>query len=353
MVHVHVRQPLDPRRRAATITRWLLAGSLSVFMIACFYLSNLQDTDSARSFPLTAALDVINLNTAKHTSTHIDNNTGARLSKPHRSLPPFDGGGVVFFLHIAKTGGVTIRNNFREFQGVRMMRCRGERHWSMLTEEIDNILTRNTTDKNTLFVEFHGQVPGLITLHPLLQRWRADAARHETSFFTFTLIREPVSFYMSYFNYFWTDQCKVYCDRPIQAATEENLLATAVPNHQALWLTRDSHDKNQPVTKAEFQSVQTLMQQDLDWIGTTEEMQTSTLPLLSYMLAQKFTSSLPAFNRMAHKAGLKRKGLSEDTLKKMRELAPFDFELYDAVQRDFSLEIWDNLPRDGTGLLTQ
>jgi hypothetical protein len=175
---------------------------------------------------------------------------------------------------------------------------------------IPNILTRNTTKKNTLFIEFHGRVPGLIALHPLLQRWRADAARHQTTFFTFTIVREPVSFYMSYFNYFWTDQCKVSCERPIQEPTEENLLATAVPNHQALWLTRDSHAKSQPVTKKEFGDVQVIMRQDLDWIGTTEQMQTITLPLLSYMLAQNFSTSLPAFNRMAHKAGLKRKDLS-------------------------------------------
>jgi hypothetical protein len=63
----------------------------------------------------------------------------------------------------------------------------------------------------------------------------------------------------------------------------------------------------------------------IDWIGTTEQMQTITLPLLSYMLVQNFSSSLPAFNRMAHKAGLKRKDLSADTLRKLRELAPLDF----------------------------
>jgi hypothetical protein len=286
---------------------------------------------------------------------NIAQNPGADIiPQNHRKLPLFDQGGVIFFLHIAKTGGVTIRKNFEEFAGVRMKRCRGVKLWNQLSEEIDNILTGNTTNKDTLFIEFHGDVPGLITLHKRLHRWRADATRHQTSFFTFTLVREPVSFYLSYFNYFWTDQCKTLCSQPIQAPTEENLLATAIPNHQALWLTRDSHDMNQPVTKVEFEIVQVFMQQDLDWIGTTEEMQTTTLPLLSYMLAQNFSSSLPAFNRMAHTAGLKRTGLSVDTLEKLRELAPLDFELYDAVQRDFSLEMWDNLPRIGKDLaLTQ
>jgi hypothetical protein len=362
---VRVRQPLNPRRRAATKTRWLVGG-FGAFMISLFYFANPGDTDYPRSKSILtdAALLADVVRNATHTTStspsttsdaqHITRNTGVERSpKNHRNLPLFDQGGVIFFLHIAKTGGVTIRKNFGEFEGVRMQRCRGERQWSQLAEEIDNILTRKTTNKDTLFIEFHGLVPGLITLHKRLHRWRADAARHQTSFFTFTLVREPVSFYISYFNYFWTDQCKTLCERPIQAPTEENLLATAIPNHQALWLTRDGrdlHDKNQPVTKKEFEIVQLYMQQDLDWIGTTGEMQTTTLPLLSYMLAQNFSSSLPAFNRMAHNAGLQRAGLSEDTLGKLRELAPLDFELYDAVQRDFSLEMWKNLPRIGTGL---
>ena len=56
------------------------------------------------------------------------------------------------------------------------------------------------------------------------------------------------------------------------------------------------------------------------------------------------------FELLAHKAGLKRKDLSAYTLRKLRELVPLDFRLYGAVQRDFSLDMWDNLPLNDTDL---
>jgi hypothetical protein len=56
----------------------------------------------------------------------------------------------------------------------------------------------------------------------------------------------------------------------------------------------------------------------LDWIGTTEELQTITVLLISYRLAQNYSSSLPTFNRMVRKAGLTRKGLSALNLSELR-----------------------------------
>jgi len=61
-----------------------------------------------------------------------------------------------------------------------------------------------------------------------------------------------------------------------------------IPNQQCLYLARKQHDKRMnleyPVTALECDAVYSLLLADLDWVGLTETMQETTLPLLSFML---------------------------------------------------------------------
>jgi len=343
-----VRRKGPPRRRGRTAlpTQYVFMATLFGFALISksFHLLAIRTTATRETITSLPSLPLMPVSLVKDASPN----------RRRRRLPSFENGGIVFFLHIAKTGGVTIRNNFAALPNVRMERCRGDTKWRVLKPQIDQILTRNTTytvdAAKALFIEFHGNVPGLISLHPLLEQWRELADRHQTSFFSFTLVREPVAFYASYFNFFWTDYCKVYCHRPVKAATQENLIATAVPNHQTLYLARDLHDKVFPVNASEYALAKALLR-DFDWMGTTENMQTTTLPLLSYMLGHEWTSEMPAHNKLSTDPSsssrgrlLSKRNLTAATTQKIQQLASFDVDLYETVQRDYSLSMWEDLP---------
>jgi hypothetical protein len=91
-----------------------------------------------------------------------------------------------------------------------------------------------------------------------------------------------------------------------------------------------------------------MLLQDMDWIGTTELMSEETLPLLTYMLSHNMSlanADMPTFNVMAATKNatvvLKRSSLQPTTEEYIRSLSYLDQEMYDKVQRDFNLAMWD------------
>jgi hypothetical protein len=173
---------------------------------------------------------------------------------------------------------------------------------------IDGFLTRQRNDKlstetNVLFLELHGKTHSVLQLYTQLQRWRRLAAAHDTGFFVYTLVREPVSFTVSNFNFFWAAPCLFSggCPYKLYRATVDNLLFTAKPNVQCLYYSRsdvtwrlfkDHHDGSDPfqvayptATEAECLAVQQVLLDEMDWVGTTDRLSQETLPLLAYMLS--------------------------------------------------------------------
>jgi hypothetical protein len=103
-----------------------------------------------------------------------------------------------------------------------------------------------------------------------------------------------------------------------------------------------------PPTPEDCNNVYDMLLQDMDWIGTTEAMSQETIPLLTFMLSHNMTLAntiMPPFNVMAATKNatvvLKRSSLLPTTEEYIRSLSYLDQEMYNKVQRDFPMEMWD------------
>jgi hypothetical protein len=273
-------------------------------------------------------------------------------------LPMFnETGGLVVFLHTAKTGGTTVRNAFKEFPNVHVKRVMNEKELNQIRSKIDWYLSSDNTKDNmegmerVMLLEIHGghgEPMTIFQIHSYLQTWRVRAAANNKKVFMFTLLREPTPFYLSYFNFFKHPGCNwKWCDRPLVALTEENLVKTMVPNHQCQYLARKA-DKAEnealPVSRGECESVYNLLKTDADWVGTTETMHDTTLPLLSYMFSGNATTgrTVAIHNKQSSEDQLRVESLSTDTRRRIRDISIYDKYLYDSAVHDFSLDMWQN-----------
>jgi hypothetical protein len=278
-----------------------------------------------------------------------------------KNLPMFnETGGLVVFLHIAKSGGTSIRNNFAEksFENVKVRRIFSEQKLNNAIEtvewflSVENKKTQAEGNEQVMLLELHGnhgEPMTIFDIHPYLQHWRRMAAANGKKVFAFTLLRDPVPFYVSYFNFFKRPDCQFkWCDRPLAPElTEEHLLKTMVPNHQCQYLARKMRKRKNalfPVTEAECDSVYHQMQADLDWIGTTEAMQETTLPLLTYMFSGNahVGRTLTVHNKQSNERTLSVSALSSTGRQRIHESSLFDRELYTRTSSDYRLSMWQN-----------
>ena len=280
---------------------------------------------------------------------------------PSKTVPLFyKTGGLVVFLHVAKTGGTSIRDNFglrkKEFPNVKVRRILVEAKLKEIREEVDFYVSSANTGNKTLILETHGglgQPMSIFQLHAYVHEWRSMAKANEKNVFFFTILREPSLFYVSYFNFFKHPGCDdFWCDSPVRNLTERNLIESLIPNHQCLYLARKQNNRavnlEFPVTALECESVYSLLKADVDWVGTTDTMVDTTLPLLSYMLAgdaeigRSFEASNTIENQKIVENPLKIGALSAGALQQIREASKLDRYLYDSAARDYQMGVWKN-----------
>ena len=100
--------------------------------------------------------------------------------------------GVVFFYHVYKTGGTTIRWNYRTLPEVTFVRAQSKRQYDNLAVLIDQRLSRNQTYNKPLFAEIHVEAPDsdfptMLDVRPQLDRWKKLSQENNVPFFSFTL----------------------------------------------------------------------------------------------------------------------------------------------------------------------
>lgn len=210
----------------------------------------------------------------------------------------------------------------------------------------------------TLFVEIHPCKLdirfGVKQYYDRMQRLRQAAAQRHRRLFSFTLVRKPLDFYRSYFAYFHAATCTdPWCAAPQERfanLTEENMVKVARPNHQSalLWgadrlppgASRYNHNQQQVDTLLER------LQATFDWIGTTEELSTATIPLLSKLMTgnnngstllqpKEWALNVGASQRVVPAAATTAN--NRTVLAVLQNISQRDQYLYEWVQRTYTL----------------
>jgi hypothetical protein len=279
-----------------------------------------------------------------------------------RSLPDFlvrddeiKGGGVIVFWHLAKTGGTSVRKQCASLPGVDYLLLLSPDDYYSGSKLISDRLTPsskieeldafNHSHRHTLFVELHGVLspPTVLDMESQMQHWRSLSRQHGTALFVFTILREPTSFSLSFYNFF---------HKGMHGTPSQRDLPRRSFNRQCHTLASPGHNKHICAT------LYNRLYHLFDWVGITERLTEETLPLLQHLLRfkqaqQKFAAVneesfvLPTNLSRSHynvavfgNATLYRDELSPETLQKLKDKTCLDRALWERVQRDYTLEMF-------------
>lgn len=196
--------------------------------------------------------------------------SNAELAKRFR-----EGGGIVYFLHVPKTGGSTVRAFLSDQLGDRFMTTHDQEDWKRRIE----ILFQNGTEGKTYFLEDHfNNKNSPVRSRNLMMKWRGLAQDHNIPLFTFTMFREPMSYARSNFNYYWVHNKGVN-------ATEQEFLKHLDTNKQCHYLLNGlCHACVRHVTEEKIcLEVSDWIFAAMDWISTTEHLSDELLPLIAHL----------------------------------------------------------------------
>ncbi|GKZ00187.1 hypothetical protein MPSEU_000971700 [Mayamaea pseudoterrestris] len=299
------------------------------------------------------------------------------------SIAPFPNGGIFYFLHIPKVGGTSMRDHFaKSVDKLIVIRNKGQllkhlpkiQHW-----------TSHGTSGKIIAIETHtNDVPAWsAALHEHVQSWRNAANRHNVSFFAFTLVREPLSFATSAFNYYYLKSRvnktsgEAY---QLAQATSTELVDTLLHNPICSFLSRGGfyyaildggirheHNRkrlNDEQTRQHCDTAYQTLVDGMDWIGTTDKLY-ETVEIVDYLMSSSSskadalkasivatnatTSSTAApvelTNQNVHKQ-VTLDQLDETQLDFVRKHTSYDDEWYNAIQGHYSFdELWKNRVR--------
>ena len=270
------------------------------------------------------------------------------LKIPSKKLPSFENGGVIFFLHVPKTGGTTIRRNVENLDRVDYYFGRNYSTYWDTAPLVEDAILHGTHNRSILFFEIHAKdSPSLLRLRKRLKRWRDTAAHNKVSVFFFTVLRDSLPYALSHFNFFHVqkrnptfEQCN---------ATEENFLRLSLSNPQCQFLAKGESSmraqkiKDVVVQPETCEQVYDTFRESMDWVGTTERLSNETLPLLSALLQlpSNFTFSNHRITKKEDLSSLEMQNLSSTALDSVLLSTTIDTMLYERALRDFPFSMWD------------
>jgi hypothetical protein len=284
----------------------------------------------------------------------------------NRPLPEFKdngkrGGGVIVFWHLAKTGGTSVRKRCATLPGVDyLLLVKPEDYYRgtdiiadylIPRQELDSVDAFDHRHNHTLFVELHGMnAPTVLDLQDQMKYWRTLSEKHNTPLFIFTLLREPVAYSVSYFNFFHQNVTEMPSDKDLEKVSF---------NRQCHTLAA-SPGYNARICALLYKKLNILF----DWVGTTEKMSEETLPLLQHLLRfkpaqEKFVDDnatsflLPTSSQrkryneaVPRKFSIDRESISPATIQGIRDRTCLDRGLWERARKDYTLDIFeDNIER--------
>jgi hypothetical protein len=262
-----------------------------------------------------------------------------------KKLPSaFDKGGLIFFLHIPKTGGSTIRRNLEEREGIIYHFVSGAGIYKENIPHVRRYVSTETKRKrNVVILEVHGRdSPNLLQLRKTLLGLKRMATKQNVPTFFFTVVRDPMAYAISYFNFFHVQYGRQKYFPQVEP-TESNLLKYSLYNPQCQFLARGEFSlrnmtHKQVPSEEECQEVHKVLLETMDWVGTTERLSVEILPMLRRVLKlepefefQRFTVSKKFPNE-----SISYNQLSQSGIERIQSMSRLDSELYGKLHDEFA-----------------
>lgn len=262
---------------------------------------------------------------------------------------------LLIVYHFCSSGGTTVRKQFTNLPDVDYLLVVKPEDYEKGAERIAKRLTPTWNTKidkfrhshnHTMFAEFHGfYAPTILEMESHVQNWRHLSKKHNTSFFLFTVLREPTAHSISHFNFF---------HKKLPEMPQERRLRFTIINRQCQTLA--SLKRQDPLVCAKLYDK---FLQYFDWVGTTENMTNETLPLLHYLLRHKgppvstvknsaddsvsnISAVIRSYYNVAEQTNISfhRDTLSTYTLDYIRNKTCLDRGLWERAQKDYTLELF-------------
>lgn len=373
-----------------TPVNWYLKCFLLVWAIAVFFLEahkiNVKGYYQVYNNGLQASGD-------KDCSDHLLKSGDENKADQHgdhivaaHNLPDMtsEKGGIVFFLHVPKTGGLTVQD---------FMKTNKPDHVEILIDRLttktvpaveEYFASQNRRDK-ILYIEIHAENQPITDLAIYLRHWREQSRETGVPFFAFTLMRDAVQTQVSFFNFFYLQPgdprlCDLltFTHRPWRCSNngelelfngvpetsmetiETNMLEQLYDNFQCLFISRGYKGWGKEEKKrfqrthlyqTECQYAYRLLQESMDWIGDTARLSQVTMPMLSQiMFNEPYVRPKKTTNKSTDKVDQSQRpwtisfdAVSNATRAKLLAKSLLDQEqLYEPMQKDFPETMWNN-----------
>ena len=162
-------------------------------------------------------------------------------------------------------------------------------------------------------------------------------------FFAFTVLREPLSFSTSWFNFFHAmdhgDENFEYFKDP----TEQDFLDASPHNPQCGFLLKGDivffeRREQQMVNSQGCDDAYNILLEHMDWIGTTATLSSETFPVLRSLVGSNTNAEhlVSAEVKNKSQSKIRTEDLSPKAVYQIRAMTKLDQELYERAKRDFS-----------------
>lgn len=258
----------------------------------------------------------------------------------HIFAEPFrQNGGIFLFLHIPKTGGSTIRAYLQDQvqdDSFYFGTWENGGKVDVAYRRMDDYCVNGTPQNSSVILEAHGNVlfRGPHDLSKNLARWKGLARENRVPFFAFTVLREPVAWYISFFDYFY-----VFIKK--KDATESEFEANMVANMQCGELVGINKGARN-FTYQECTDAMNSLIELMDWVFTTEQISTELIPLISY-LGRFENRKVGIIQPTMYDSKQKHlEDMSNEGKERLLGMTTWDMELYHKIQQHYNFSNWRN-----------
>ena len=211
------------------------------------------------------------------------------------------------------------------------------RHAQRGIRSVDNAL-RDWKNESHCF-ELHGAgAPSFHALATKFMEWKKTCRHLGIPFFAFTVLREPQSFALSYFNFFHGGHHRKY--KYYASANQTTFLRHTLSNPQCLFLARSDmqylpqyQNDSQNFTWKECLEAYDDLMALMDWVGITSNLSNETIPILSTVLGK--TLDVGYHINQSHKRNFVVSQLDDAGKQVIANRTLFDRRIYERAQSDF------------------